>query len=292
MKKKYTSFPLIIFVCTFFMPTLILADLQKEGKAFDAPANIIEHLPLANIDMGIPGFTKFDVSNLAPWHVGFWWITETHMLKDYQMIRSGRELLGDIVLYHKWIVEEKGLINGEECWLINIYPHELPETVDNNHGNEFLYSLALRTSDFTLKKIVSNTRYGDYYVSGQTSMRSELVFEESNPVAFNNVIFPVDIPKLPNNRITQQSPWENGVITYKDERADDESSQTILRFNNGPKEIDAPAMHISLLFRDRLITQYWVSGYPWWAEARMINTDGTFSGVLYSKTIDWKGKDG
>lgn len=227
------------------------------------------------------------------WEIGLWWITESHVMENISEFDSGPEQLDDRIYYHKWIVAATKDHKGQKCWVVDIYPHKIPDGIKNDHGDEHLFRLYLAQSDFSLRRFEGNFRSRRYLVTGKLNSYVIEFTRRANPivVTWAPCRCPLDIPFLPSYWFEQGLPEEDIEMVSIDQRSNMKTTQRIETSLSGSNNHTVPTVLIKLRFGDGDVrAQTWVPSCPWWSEWRCQYKNEKRDGLWYSKTIDWKGK--
>jgi|GEM_PF-5831196 len=166
---------------------------------------------------------------------------------------------------------------------------KLPNTVKNDHADNYLYKIILSVNSLTMKQFQSNIRSGPYLVSDDI-ISYKLEFSGKNPIVVDwaSMICPLDIPLLPENWLIDGIPENQKIITYTDERSNELYTQKIEPFESIIKENNTPFIHLSINNKVGNHIMLFEEGYPWWIEWRNINNDGSIKGLWFSRMIEWK----
>ena len=237
-------------------------------------------MTLQSVDVQPPG-------KRADWHIGLWWITESHVFLNASELESGPCKPRDTVFMHKWIVEEINVNGSETIWMVSVYPYMLPTDVQNDHGEACLFKLWIGADDHALRKIQTSFRGGTYLVTGPLRSQTTVAYTNRAPVAalWPPEVCPLDAPFLLKE-------WQKPVAgvemqTAKDERSGKDVKQEI----EAVKDMDAVRVKLLPKGHETRI-QIWNDQCPWWSEWHCPEREMAHDGLWYSKMIDWQGKPG
>ncbi|RLD08908.1 MAG: hypothetical protein DRI44_09395, partial [Chlamydiae bacterium] len=223
--------------------------------------------------------------------LGMWWITESHVLLNTSKLDSGPPKLQDTVFYHKWITSNFKKYNGENVWIIDIYPYNIPDNIQNDHGENFIFRLWLAETNFALRRLDANFRHGKYLVTGDFACQQKQIFSETEPVSVTWLpeICPLDVPVLPVNWREKTITNKQQNLSVKDERTGDFIQQSITVLSNKPPEAFGIVVKLKTKNSDTRI-QTWIKNCPWWIEWHCDSELTNHPGLISAKTINWKGK--
>ncbi len=223
--------------------------------------------------------------------LGMWWITESHVLLNTSILDSGTQKLQDTVFFHKWIISSFKKYNDENVWIIEIYPHNIPANVQNNHGEDFIFRLWLAETNFVLRRLDANFRHGKYLISGKIACHEKQTFSKSGPVSTTWLpeICPLDVPVLPVNWRKEAITKEQQKLSMKNERSGNLIQQSIAVLSNKPPEIFGIEVTLKTKNSGNRI-QTWIKNCPWWIEWHCNRELTNHPGLISAKTINWKGK--
>jgi hypothetical protein len=240
--------------------------------------------------------SKDDQNPVPMFENGFWWITESHTLIYAAKLRTGPFPMADRLFYHKWQVVGEEKIHGDECWVVNIYAYDVPKTVKNDQGSEYLFRIHLRKSNLTLARFETNIRSGMYLVTGDKGEKIIEDYSKKNPSIVTLVpeILPLEFPIIPNTWFARGLLEQEKEKIFYDEKTNFKLIQRYEPFYSNYTSVDElskPVLIISLAKEDgTTIFQKWVPGFPWWSEWQCFYRNGMIKDLWYSKTIDWKDK--
>jgi len=226
------------------------------------------------------------------WHLGDWWITETHVLTNISERKGAANQLADKLFYHQWSVAGEQKVGETACWVVEIRAHNLPKEIVDDQKGDYLIRLYLNKDNFSLVKLERNTREREYRVTGERVNTNSQSFANGEAAIITSwpIMCPLDVPKLPGSWHEEGLAEREKEMPYTDEWCSERAMQRIQPFSTDI-EGKSPAMLITLIREQWPIrTMLWLPDRPWWSEWRCQSADGKIENVWYSRMIDWKGK--
>jgi hypothetical protein len=224
------------------------------------------------------------------WQTGTWWIVQTSFFRNISRIKDGPEKLGVIDYFHRYTVVKKKQLGSEEVWIVDINAMNVPKEFPNDQGDKYLWRVYLSAQNFTLRKIISSTREGNYLVTGNQVKNDTIDFRLGNPAVVTRLVAltPLEFPRLPvgsNPLLLEEKEKESD---FTNELSFQKYKETIIAAFQQIGKQQIPVWYITLANKDNGIsTHYWVPGLPWWKEWRHDSLERKTGEMFKAELVEW-----
>lgn len=224
------------------------------------------------------------------WQPGVWWVIRTSFFSNISTLKDGPEKLGVREFYHRYSIVGKERLGEKEAWVIDIGAMHVPPEFPNDQGDKYLWRVYLNTQNFTLQKIVSCTRDGDFLVTGDHCTTDTIEMHMGNPAVVTRFLqlTPLEFPRLPAGVNPGLLDEDEKELDFKDESSFQEFKQTIISARQTVDKQQAATWYITLGNKENGIsTFFWIPGLPWWKEWRHVSVDRRSSGMFKAELVEW-----
>lgn len=225
------------------------------------------------------------------WHPGVWWTIRSSFFSSVSRIpEDAWEKLGVTDYYHRYTVVKKERLGSEDVWIVDINAMNVPEEFPNDQGDKYLWRVYLSAKNFTLRKIISSTRQGNYLVTGDQVKNDTIDFRLGKPAVVTRLVAltPLEFPRLPASVNPLLLEEEEKELDFKNELSLQQYKETVIAAIQQTGKQQVPVWYITLANQDNGIsTHYWVPGLPWWKEWRHVSSDRQSSGMFKAELVEW-----
>jgi hypothetical protein len=261
---------------------------------------------------------------IPKWKMGDWWIVSSDILIDEISNPSKPPRIGGAISDPKkrgifsvsliFRVCDTNNVAGDLCDLIEIFPYELPPGVTDDSGGKPLWRLFIRQDDGTLARNEWNLRRSPCFVTGPVDLQGSQLYKQRSPVVkYVPQLTPLVIPYLSPHSIhehkTEYTEVKTGkkstetfsvaskkVFEFTSENSDIKKSQSVDIIEDVVFGKRQEILNVNFVCDDdrmerTVITQTWVSGYPWWVQcsSRLMNGDLEY-GTIRSRLVEFGNK--